>query len=160
MSANGELFITENLSDTASNAGLLNLKRESLVVKDYHYDIWREADIPEIDSIDIEDSSTGELLGTLEYRARYKHDSEGGYHETIIVEVGRGDVKKWVDVERAKGDWMIHLQPIVNDFKDGEESLTSEDVDWLMTTLRCKIEYNEGLISKEKYDTILNDFER
>jgi len=62
--------------------------------------------------------------------------------------------------ERAKGDWLEYLLPIVNDFKDGKESLTGEDVDWLMTTLRCKIEYNEGLITKDEYELVMNDLDR
>ena len=54
-------------------------------------------------------------------------------------------------------DWYVHLQPIVKDFLDGEPELTEEDVDWLMPILRAKIEFYNGLITQEEYDTIINN---
>ena len=159
MSANGELFIQGNLSETASDSGMLDLHKEQLVVPDSHYDIWREQEIPTTDTIQIKDANTGEPLDELKYSGKFIWN-DGGYHEFRVESIERYGKKKWVGEEKAKGDWMEQLLPIVNAFKDGEESLTTEDVDWLMTTLRCKIEYNEGLITKEAYDTILNDFER
>jgi len=159
MSANGELFIQGNLSETASDSGMLDLHKEQLIVPDSYYDIWREQEIPRTKAIKIEDADTGEPLGELTYSGKFIWD-EDGYHEFMVESIERDGKKKWVGKEKAKGDWMEQLLPIVNAFKDGEESLTTEDVDWLMTTLRCKIEYNEGLITKEEYDTILNDFER
>jgi hypothetical protein len=160
MSANGELFIQGNLSETASDSGMVDLKKEKLIVKDYHYDIWRESDIPEMDSIQIEDCDSGELLGTLEYKARYIHDAEDGFHETEVIELARDG--KTVNLEVAKGDWIDQLNPIINDYLgtcEGE-TMSQEDSDWLMTTLRAKVEFNQGLITKDEYELIMNDLDR
>lgn len=53
MSAKGELFVTEELTEMASKAGLLNLEIEELIVPENYYDIWREEDIPSEGIIDI-----------------------------------------------------------------------------------------------------------
>ena len=61
------------------------------------------------------------------------------------------------EVENEVGDYIDHLRPIIFDLRDDKEKLDSEDVDYLMVIIRAKIEYHEGLITKEKYEEIIND---
>ena len=63
-----------------------------------------------------------------------------------------------VDLDAEPVDYIEYLKPIIEDVKDGStEPLTSDDVDFIMKVCRAKIEYHEGLISKEEYLTIIND---
>jgi len=159
MSANGELFIQGNLSETASDSGMLDLHKEQLIVPDSYYDIWREQEIPRTKAIKIEDADTGEPLGELTYSGKFIWD-EDGYHEFMVESIERDGVTKWVSEETSKGDWMQVLMPIINEMKDGEPTLDQESVDWMMTTIRAKVEFQVGLITKEEYELIIWDTER
>ena len=142
MSANGELFIQENLQEEAKKLGLLG-SQEQLVVDMGYYDIWSDKDIP---------------LGTLKYTGKVVYNDEEDNAVFLIQTVERNGVVKWSESlpEKPTGDWLQHLIPIIVDLKDGEPKLSLDDVDWLMPVLRAKIEFHEGLISEEEYIKILN----
>ena len=54
-------------------------------------------------------------------------------------------------------DYIEHLKPIIEDVKDGEDKLCQEDVDFIMTIIRAKIEFSEGLITESEYTDIMNN---
>ena len=64
-------------------------------------------------------------------------------------------------LENAKGDWIEYLKPIINDYLDTCEGdkMSQTDVDWLITILRAKIEYSQGLVSSDEYLRIINNIE-
>jgi len=157
MSANGELFIQENLQEETKKLGLLG-SQEQLVVDMGYYDIWSDKDIPLTDTVIIEDTDTGEQLGTLKYTGKVVYNDEEDNAVFLIQTVERNGVVKWSESlpEKPTGDWLQHLIPIIVDLKDGEPKLSLDDVDWLMPVLRAKIEFHEGLISEEEYIKILN----
>lgn len=64
-------------------------------------------------------------------------------------------------LENAKGDWIEYLKPIINDYLDTCEGdkMSQTDVDWLITILRTKIEYSQGLVSSDEYLRIINNIE-
>lgn len=157
MSAYGEYFIHEDLSEAARSLGLLK-PNEQLVLPDGYYGIYDARNMTN-DTVKIEDIDTGEAKGELTFTGEVNYDEDtGNYYDIKTIE--RDGVNLDAVTGHKVGDWLIHLQPILDDFKDGESTITSEDVDWLMTTLRAKVEYVEGLISEEEYTTILNDIER
>tara|TARA_R110000744_G_scaffold180637_1_gene299626 strand:- start:225 stop:440 length:216 start_codon:yes stop_codon:yes gene_type:complete len=56
-----------------------------------------------------------------------------------------------------KNDWLNYLKPIIDDFKDGEDKMSEEDINWLVNIIKAKIRFNEGLITELDYLIILND---
>ena len=64
-------------------------------------------------------------------------------------------------LENAKGDWIEYLKPIINDYLDTCEGdkMSQTDADWLITILRAKIEYSQGLVSSDEYLRIINNIE-
>lgn len=49
------------------------------------------------------------------------------------------------------GDYLEHLNPIIDDVKDGEpEPLSLNTIDNLMEVLRAKVEFREGHISEQE----------
>jgi len=147
MSAKGEYFI-EDLKEQASREGLFDVDQDYLETPEGYYDMWRVSDIPTSGSFELED---GDILS---YEGYYQHDDE--FPEFIITSITRNGVTKGF-YNRAEGDWISYLQPIVLDMLDGEPKLTKEDVDWLMPILRAKIEFHNGLITEEEYEIILNN---
>lgn len=52
--------------------------------------------------------------------------------------------------------WIEQLQPIIDEFKDGQpEPLDGDEVEILITIIRAKINLNEGNITQKEYDEIL-----
>jgi len=158
MSAYGELFIQEDLFETARNLGILK-PNEKLKLPSGYYDLY-DARCMENDTVKIEDNETGEDLGELSYTGKIGYDEDcGNFFDLLTISRDNG---KSIDINTGHpvGDWLIHLQPIIDELKDGEPKLTSVDVDWLMDTLRAKVEFVEGLITEEEYTNILNDMKR
>jgi hypothetical protein len=55
-------------------------------------------------------------------------------------------------------DYIDYLKPIIKDVKDGsKEPLTQDDVNFIMSVCRAKIEFHEGLITQEQYETCMNN---
>tara|TARA_R110001606_G_scaffold316953_1_gene463734 strand:+ start:1295 stop:1543 length:249 start_codon:yes stop_codon:yes gene_type:complete len=64
---------------------------------------------------------------------------------------------KVADAKLQKNDWLNYLKPIIADFKDGEDKMSEEDINWLANIIKAKIRFNEGLITELDYLIILND---
>jgi len=152
MSSKGELFIREDLTSEAERLGLFDVEDDYMLVPKKYYKIWDAMQIPTKDKILLEDDSY------LEFTGKGKVDGDG-YSEYHILSITRNGVTKLTNGEEYidPKDWYFHLQPIVEDLLDGEPKLTRADVDYLMPILRAKIEFFNGLISKEDYETILNN---
>ena len=159
MSAFGELFIGEDLTETARKLGILK-PNEKLIIPDGYYGLYDPRDMSG-DTIKIVDGVEDDDLDELSFTGEITWDEDCGY-EFKIETITRNNVAIDVASGYTVGDWLINLKPIIDDFKnsDGVEQLTSEGVDWLMDTLRAKVEFVEGLISEEEYTTILSDMER
>lgn len=55
-----------------------------------------------------------------------------------------------------KVDYIEYLKPILEDVKDGEETLLEGDIDtYLMPILAAKIKLHEGIITQEQHDKII-----
>jgi hypothetical protein len=53
--------------------------------------------------------------------------------------------------------WINQLLPIINEFKDGDdEPLDGDAVDVLVNIIRAKINLQEGNITEEEYNKILD----
>ncbi len=54
--------------------------------------------------------------------------------------------------------WIEQIQPIIDEYKDGsqDEPLDGDDVDELCKILKAKINLQEGNITPEEYEEILN----
>lgn len=146
-------FINVTLTETASDLGIIDPKGEKLIIEDVFKQYGGLKDIPKSSMVRIKDKTNGITLGHLYFNGMYK--STDGRKRYVIHSITRGD--KTVYVRTV--DWMDYLQPIVEDFKDGADHLTSSDIDWLMVVLRAKIDYSQGLISKDEYAMIINDTE-
>ncbi|WP_395054056.1 hypothetical protein [Flavobacterium sp.] len=89
MSSKGELFVSEELVEMASNAELLDLTKEKLLIPDAYYEIWREEDLPIEDVINIiafysDDSEEldnvveeGEKVGEVKFKINHFVDDWG-----------------------------------------------------------------------------------
>ena len=54
-------------------------------------------------------------------------------------------------------NWMEQLRPIIKDYKDGShKSLTSQEVERLALIIRLKIDLEEGNISKNDLEIVIN----
>lgn len=49
-------------------------------------------------------------------------------------------------------DYIEYLQPIIDDVSDGEP-LTDNCIDGILRVIRAKIEFQQGMIGKEEYET-------
>lgn len=49
-------------------------------------------------------------------------------------------------------NWITQLEPIILEFRDGEEPLDSDEVERLIDILRAKINLHEGNITEEEYE--------
>lgn len=146
-------FINVTLTGTAWKMDLFDPENESLVIGDEFKHYRGLMEIPDRGSVQIRDRHNGNILGQMFFKGTYK--STDGKKRYVIHSITRGDITRHVQ----QIDWMEYLEPIVEDFKDGSDHLTSSDVDWLMVVLRAKIDFNQGLISKVEYDMIINDTE-
>lgn len=52
-------------------------------------------------------------------------------------------------------NWITQLQPIIDEYGEGEP-LDGDDVDRLVEILRAKINFNQGNITEEEYELLLN----
>jgi hypothetical protein len=158
MSAYGEYFIGEDLAEASRALGLIK-PNEELILPSGYYGIYDARDMKP-DTISIRDRDNGDAKGKLSFTGVVRYDEDtGNYYDIKTLKRDDGDELDAVTGHKV-GDWLIHLQPIIDNLKDGEPKLTSTDVDWLMDTLRAKVEFVEGLITEEEYTTILNDMER
>lgn len=71
-----------------------------------------------------------------------------------------GDASTYIITEEleepSQYDWIHHLIPIIDDYKDGDTTkLSADDVDSLMRTLKAKVNLREGNITREEYEIIL-----
>jgi hypothetical protein len=58
--------------------------------------------------------------------------------------------------QEIRGFWIDQLQPLIDEFKDGEdEPLDGDDVDAMIKIIRAKINLHEGNITQKEYDKIL-----
>jgi len=58
-------------------------------------------------------------------------------------------------------DWIKYLQPIINEYKDGDdEALDGDRVDDLCKIIKAKINLNEGNCTKEEYDKMLGTIDK
>mgnify|MGYP003629742625 CR=1 FL=1 len=62
-----------------------------------------------------------------------------------------------VAAKLQKNRWNDYLKPIIDDFRDGEDKMSEEDIKWLVNIIKAKIRFNEGLITELDYLIILND---
>tara|TARA_B110000285_G_scaffold216306_1_gene263496 strand:- start:262 stop:507 length:246 start_codon:yes stop_codon:yes gene_type:complete len=62
-----------------------------------------------------------------------------------------------VAAKLQKNRWNDYLKPIIDDFRDGEDKMSEEDIKWLGNIIKAKIRFNEGLITELDYLIILND---
>ena len=54
-------------------------------------------------------------------------------------------------------DWITQLQPIIDEFKDGSnDPLNGDDVDELARIIKAKLNLQEGNITQEDYEAILD----
>lgn len=111
MSAIGELFINEELTEMASKVDLLNLSKERLVIPEGYFEIWRDEDLPSIDEIAIEiyhneddpkndyDYREGTKVGKINFKLEHFVD-DWGYGKFInhyIVSLERNGIIKHFD---------------------------------------------------------------
>jgi hypothetical protein len=55
-------------------------------------------------------------------------------------------------------DWMDHIQPLIDEYKDGtEEPLNGDEVERLSRIIKAKINLNEGNLTEMEYRKILDD---
>jgi hypothetical protein len=159
MSANGELFIDGYLRETAMEVGLFDNEEEHIITPSAYYDIWSDKDIELEGEVEIDDALEGKG-NSLKWRGVLVADEDGTTFELVSLERGGVVIQILNDYTRAKGDWIHQLQPIIVDLLDGEPKLVKADVEWLMPILQAKIEFYHGLITREEYETILNNTER
>lgn len=108
MSAIGELFINEELTEMASKADLLNLSKERLVIPKGYYELWRDEDLPTEDVIAIEiyynendinndyEHEEGSKVGGINFKLKHFVD-DWGYGKFInhyIMSLERNGVTK------------------------------------------------------------------
>ena len=56
------------------------------------------------------------------------------------------------------GDWIEQLQPIINEYKDGDDSpLSPDEVERLALIIRFKIDVNQGNVSVEDMNIALDE---
>jgi len=56
------------------------------------------------------------------------------------------------------GDWINQLQPIINEYMDGDNTpLTPDEVERLALIIRFKIDVNQGNISIEEMEQALDE---
>jgi len=158
MSAKGEYFIND-LQGKAKKLGILK-SNESLITPDHYYEFWDNKDIPKSSTILIEDSDTGDSCGELSYNGLASYDD--GDCEYNIISITRNGMTKNVNCDENVRpiDWLVYLQPILDDFLDGEETLTKDDSDYLFSILQAKVDYHYRLINKDEYEEILYNTEK
>jgi len=147
MSSIGELFITEKLTDLAIKHKLINSDYERLdVSEEYYFDINKVKQLPKVGSIPIE----GNQNDTLNFVIKILDKDE-----YKILEISRGTKK--ISLSTKQVDYIEYLKPILEDLKDGEDSLSEEDIDdYLIPILTAKIKLYEGIINQEQHDIIMN----
>ena len=58
--------------------------------------------------------------------------------------------------ENKHDGWMKHLQPIIDEYKTGnDEPLDGDEVDSLLKIIKAMINFNEGNITEKEYNKIL-----
>lgn len=153
MSTIGEYFI-EELKKVSENLGMYNSEEEYMETPKEFQEISRTKDLPKTGKVFIGDSLDEEV----EYlHFKIEHTVVGGELGYEIVDLKRENNNFTFSKEVV--DYIEYLKPILVDFKDGEPKLTQDDVDYLMMVLRAKIEFYEGVISKEEYETLVNKTE-
>ena len=154
MSANGELFITETLSDTLINNDMINYDCEKLIVPKGYYEMWSDRSIPTTDEIKIDGSDD---VVTFEIEKVYGEEYGEEYCDIYLSKLTRGNktilINREGEVWSGQVDFIEYLNPIIADVKDGEEgNLDKSTVDGLMKVIRAKIEFHEGLIDEDEYE--------
>jgi hypothetical protein len=61
------------------------------------------------------------------------------------------------EIKEMLGDWIDQLQPIIDEYADGDEPLSPAEVERLALIIRFKIDVNQGNVSVEDMNKALDE---